>query len=31
MLGSTFSENSANDAFEISGRGELMLEIYLHK
>ena len=28
-VGITFSENSENDAFEISGRGELMLEILL--
>ena len=28
-VGINFSENSANDAFEISGRGELMLEILL--
>ncbi len=28
-VGITFSENAANDAFEISGRGELMLEILL--
>jgi len=28
-VGITFSENAGNDAFEISGRGELMLEILL--
>jgi len=28
-VGITFSENASNDAFEISGRGELMLEILL--
>ena len=28
-VGITFSENDSNDAFEISGRGELMLEILL--
>ena len=28
-VGISFSENSSNDAFEISGRGELMLEILL--
>ena len=28
-VGITFSENKSNDAFEISGRGELMLEILL--
>ena len=28
-VGITFSENENNDAFEISGRGELMLEILL--
>ena len=28
-VGITFSENDKNDAFEISGRGELMLEILL--
>jgi GTP-binding protein len=28
-VGITFSENSSNDAFQISGRGELMLEILL--
>ena len=28
-VGITFSENTSNDAFEISGRGELMLEILL--
>ena len=28
-VGINFSENSTNDAFEISGRGELMLEILL--
>jgi GTP-binding protein len=28
-VGITFSENDGNDAFEISGRGELMLEILL--
>ena len=28
-VGITFSENKNNDAFEISGRGELMLEILL--
>jgi len=28
-VGITFSENAVNDAFEISGRGELMLEILL--
>ncbi len=28
-VGITFSENANNDAFEISGRGELMLEILL--